>query len=77
MCDICFQIFAENSPRVEYHFQLKRCILCAEELLLHARLVPPTCGMRVPSMDRGGIKRVLTIAFVQRLQQAMDAAYVI
>ncbi|KFY68725.1 hypothetical protein V496_00869 [Pseudogymnoascus sp. VKM F-4515 (FW-2607)] len=37
-----------------------------------ARLVPPTCRIRLFATDGGGSKGVVTIGFIQKLQEALD-----
>ncbi|KFY65513.1 hypothetical protein V496_02529 [Pseudogymnoascus sp. VKM F-4515 (FW-2607)] len=37
-----------------------------------ARLVPPTCRIRLFATDGGGAKGVVTIGFIQKLQEALD-----
>ncbi|OBT38902.1 hypothetical protein VE00_10784 [Pseudogymnoascus sp. WSF 3629] len=37
-----------------------------------ARLVPPTCRIRLVAVDGGGCKGVVSIGFIQKLQQGLD-----
>ncbi|OBT40488.1 hypothetical protein VE00_07880 [Pseudogymnoascus sp. WSF 3629] len=72
ICDVCVSIFGTPSRGLEYHYELTQCLFCSTEITFQARLVPPTCRIRLFATDGGGSKGVVTIGFIQKLQQALD-----
>lgn len=72
ICDVCVCIFGTPSKGLEYHYELTQCLFCLTEITFQARLVPPTCRIRLFATDGGGAKGVVTIGFIQKLQEALD-----
>lgn len=72
ICDVCLCIFGTPSKGLEYHYELTQCLICLSEITFQARLVPPTCRIRLVALDGGGCKGVVSIGFIQKLQQGLD-----
>ncbi len=72
ICDICVCIFGTPSKGLEYHYGLTQCLFCLTEITFQARLVPPTCRIRLIAFDGGGCKGVVSIGYIQKLQQGLD-----
>jgi len=69
ICDVCLRIFGQPTSR-SYRFVIRRCILgCLGTLT--AGLKPPTAGVRILSIDGGGIRGVVPLAFLELLQKTI------
>lgn len=69
MCDVCLRIFGQPTSR-SYRFVIRKCTLCCSGTLT-AGLKPPTAGVRILSIDGGGIRGVVPLAFLELLQQTI------
>lgn len=72
ICDVCVSIFGTPSKGLEYHYELTQCLFCLTGITFQARIVPPTCRIRLIAFDGGGCKGVVSIGFLQKLQQGLD-----
>ena len=75
ICDLCVCIFGTPTKGLEYHYDLSSCPICRARVTFQARLVPPTCRIRLLSIDGGGSKAVVSIGFIQKLQQTLNLEY--
>ena len=55
-------------PQLEHHYILQHCNLCQAKGYVHARLRPPTAGIRMLTVDGGGICGVIPLQFLSMLQ---------
>jgi hypothetical protein len=72
ICDVCIRRFGE-APRTEKHaFMFSQCILCGmDEPPSTYRLIPPSAGIRILSIDGGGIRGVIPLTFLQHLDKEL------
>lgn len=85
ICDNCLRIFGSEILNVEHHLNLRYCILCTDNTFVQARLKLPTAGVRMLTVDGGGIRGVIPLQFLSVLQESFgvdmniqdlfDAAY--
>lgn len=54
----------------EHAFILKRCGLCLRPADLTVHLKPPTAGVRILSVDGGGIRGIVPLEFLELLQRS-------
>ena len=73
--DLCVCIFGTLTKGLEYHYDLRSCPICLARVTFQARLLPPTCRIRFVSFDGGGSKAVVSIGFMQKLQQTLNLEY--
>lgn len=77
ICDTCVRIPAFSKPTKgkEYHYDISLCPQCQAEICFQARILPPTCRVRFLAIDGGGSRGVVSLAFMEELQQALDLSY--
>ena len=69
-CEICVRIFGMEMLGTEDHYQMGSCILC-DSGTLKARLKPASAGFSIMSIDGGGIRGVIPLEFLSRLQNIL------
>lgn len=70
MCEICIQIFGDKRSVAECQFHLQACVLCAVGNIT-VTLKPPTAGIRLLTIDGGGIRGVVPLEFLGMLQKVI------
>jgi hypothetical protein len=77
ICDICIPIpvFSRPIKGKEYYYDISTCPQCQANIRFQARILPPTCRVRFLSIDGGGSRGIVSIAFMEKLQQALDLSY--
>ena len=71
-CDSCIRIFGKRSFLEKNTYELAACMLCSarcENFIF--RFVPPTAGIRMLSVDGGGIKGVVPLMYLQHLDDTL------
>jgi hypothetical protein len=73
LCDVCIKIYGRRSISEKNTYELSECILCGVSYQNSIfRFVPPTAGIRVLSLDGGGIRAVILLTYLVYLQQALS-----
>jgi hypothetical protein len=75
LCDTCVSIFGEPVQGKEYRWKLNACLLCLSRSHFQARLLPPTCGSRLISIDGGGSRGIIPLAYLNELEDVMGLSY--
>lgn len=70
LCEICLQIFGEVTSAAEYQFHLASCVLCRNGQAT-VTLKPPTAGVRILTIDGGGVRGVIPLEFLDMMQEAI------
>ena len=70
VCETCVRMFGRPVLGSEYTYELGSCPLCSSGWLT-AALKPPTAGVRILSIDGGGIRGVVPLEFLGILQNAV------
>ena len=71
ICDTCLKILGEEISEYEYYFNVSICPLCGDSVCLSGKVRPPTAGIRVLTIDGGGICGVIPLEFLQLLQRLL------
>jgi hypothetical protein len=74
MCNPCIKIFGRRSKTSRNSYQLEHCILCGvdqQDSIFH--FVPPTAGIRVLSVDGGGVRGIGPLMFLQHLDSRLSS----
>jgi hypothetical protein len=73
VCDICIKTFGTQSPSEKYSFVVSSCMLCGRDNSLSTfRYIPPTAGIRILCLDGGGIRGIISLAFVNYIDQQLQ-----
>lgn len=70
LCDHCVRRTGVVQVDREHAFILKRCGLCLRPADLTVHLKPPTAGVRILSVDGGGIRGIVPLEFLELLQRS-------
>jgi hypothetical protein len=72
ICDLCIRTFGQTNPEYKDNFAFPDCILCGEQNHKPAiSLTPTTAGVRVLSLDGGGVRGVIPLVFLEFLQDSL------
>lgn len=68
LCDSCVKIFGARSRTEKNSYELSECVICGVSYQkVVFRFVPPTAGIRRLSVDGGGVKGIIPLMFLQRI----------
>ncbi len=68
ICDVCIVVFGNSTTGKEHRFEIDSCVLCLTKGKLVANLKPKTAGVRILSVDGGGVRGVVPLEFLGLLQ---------
>lgn len=73
VCEKCVKIFGTNEPGDAHSFRLESCTLCHQSLSIDNKpwiisLKPPDAGLRILSLDGGGIRGVISVRILELLE---------
>ena len=72
LCDNCVQMYGHGMVAFEYHYSLAQCVMCHSVSNALARIKPPTCGVRILSIDGGGTRGAVPLEYLKLLQQFLS-----
>lgn len=77
ICDFCIllPVFSKPIKGREYYYDISTCPQCQMRTSLQVRILPPTCRVRFLSIDGGGSRGIVSLAFMEALEQALDQPY--
>ena len=74
ICDLCARTFGDSRSTEEHAFVFLECLCCGGATNLLIRLKPPTAGVRILSVDGGGVRGIVPLEFLKRLQKSLGAS---
>lgn len=74
ICDFCVRTFGLTRITEEHSFTFANCICYGKSADLLVRLKPPTAGLRLLSVDGGGVKGIVPLEFLNLLQKSLGSS---
>lgn len=76
-CDVCVQIYNESCRDNPWEYNITRCMLCHRlfEQPVKIRLRNPARGLNVLSLDGGGCRGIVPLAFLRVLEGRIGLPY--
>jgi hypothetical protein len=72
LCDLCIRIFGTRSRSERNTYELTKCVLCGVNYKsCKFYFVPPTAGIRMLSVNGGGVRGVIPLTFLNYLDVAL------
>jgi hypothetical protein len=71
LCDLCVQRFGNAVTGEESCYLLDTCVICEAHAKLTVYLKPATAGVRMLNIDGGGVRGVVPLEFLTRLQKEL------
>ncbi|KAK0741429.1 hypothetical protein B0T18DRAFT_331380 [Schizothecium vesticola] len=69
LCPTCIQEMAKPSRFVECAFDVPSCVLCGKHNIHQVQLKPKCAGVRILSLDGGGVRGIVELAVLSRIQK--------
>ncbi|KAF2103254.1 FabD/lysophospholipase-like protein [Rhizodiscina lignyota] len=72
-CETCLQLIAQKCNMRRYHYTITGCPACGEEQKEPCfRLLPPTAGVRLLSIDGGGVRGVIPLMVLSSVEKSLS-----
>lgn len=74
LCDTCIRIFGVRTATSQHDFRIKSCPLCGSMNATSIfQLIPPTAGIRMLSIDGGGVRGVIPLTMLKCIEHEVAA----
>ena len=71
-CDTCVRAFGGRSKSHRHSYCLSDCMICGERDEHSFQLVPPTAGIRILSLDGGGVRGIVPLTFLCHIEETLS-----
>jgi Patatin-like phospholipase len=76
ICDNCPRVFGERSKDDPWLFKIRTCFLCGLTTLgVEVKYLPENAGVRVLTLDGGGVRGIATLQYLKALQERIGLPY--
>lgn len=73
ICDTCVRCLGERCKEEKHTFRIMKCPFCGiKNECSPIGLIPPTAGIRVLSLDGGGMRGIIELIFLHRIEEVLD-----
>jgi len=71
-CEICLEVFGEPCQDEPYTFNVAECMVCSARFeKVNVYIQPPTAGARILTVDGGGVRGVVALTSLVRLEDTI------
>jgi hypothetical protein len=76
ICDNCIRVFGRKNQHDPWLFEVDSCFFCGVSASeVDVKILPPTAGVRVLTFDGGGVRGLVTLQYMQILQERIGLPY--
>lgn len=76
ICDNCPRVFGERSVYDPWLFTIRTCPLCGQSTSgVDVKYTPENAGVRVLTLDGGGVRGIATLQYLKSLQEKIGLPY--
>lgn len=75
LCDICVRIFGGGGERETWNFRIHTCFLCGLKSDVTVKVKPDTAGVRMLSIDGGGVRGIMPRQILKLLEDRIGLPY--
>lgn len=76
ICENCVRVFGARNEHDPWLFEVDSCFFCGLTTSgTVVKTLPPTAGIRVLTLDGGGVRGIVTLQFLQLLQDRIGLPY--
>ena len=73
ICDTCVRCLGERCKEEKHIFRFMKCPFCGiKNERSPIGLIPPTAGIRVLSLDGGGMRGIIELIFLHRIEEVLE-----
>ena len=73
ICETCVRSFGTREADAVHHYTLQKCPLCTRPQVQQSiRIVPPTAGVRLLSIDGGGVRGIISIIYLEAIESILE-----
>ena len=72
-CDKCVQLWGKGQLGSEHRYRIDECLMCQAACTKFVQLKPPTAGIRILSLDSGGVRGIVTLEILTSMQMILDS----
>jgi hypothetical protein len=70
-CDVCIKTFGSQYGSEPNRYELPECTICGEAHSSTFTFIPPTAGIRLLSLDGGGVRGIIQLTVLEHLEREL------
>ena len=71
-CDTCVRVFGGKSKSHRHSYCLSVCMVCGDRDEHKFQLISPTAGVRILSLDGGGVRGIVPLTFLCHIEDILS-----